>query len=185
MKQTCSLLDIKDRILSKGSIAHLSFPYFNKPSYEILFDAALAAGSDALTFHAIVTSSETVTVLRCALESIQNESVEGSFACINALSRRLDYDPFDVLDNMIKGHSTVKNKFLDTIISKLVAHYGLSTSRLVKVYRRRRAFSRWSTILAAVAVQRAWRWFVQRALRPQSAFVQSFLKNRFYSALKN
>lgn len=179
VKQTCSLLEIKRRIECKSDISHLSFPYFNRPSYELLFTAALAAASNASTFHAIVTSAETVTVLKFAFESIKSESVEGSLACVHALSKRLEYEPFEVLETMLKGQCSINNRFVDTIVSKLIMAYGPSTCRIVTVYKKRKALSRWSTILAAVFMMKAWRAFVQHALRPDSAFVQSYLKNRF------
>jgi hypothetical protein len=80
---------------------------------------------------------------------------------------------------MLKGHLKVHNRFVDSIVSKLIMVYGPSACRIVTVFKKRKALSRWSIILAAVFMKNAWRVFVQRALRPDSAFVQSYLKNRF------
>ena len=178
VKQTTSLVEIEHCIHSKKDISHLSFPYFSARSYEVLFAAAVQAEASESTFHAIVTSAETHTVEACAAVSIRNESLVGTLACVHAISRRREKSPYATLECVLRGH-IIKNKFIDSVICGLIKAYGLSSHRLVITYRKRRARTMWSFVLAAVFMKKAWRQFVAQSLDPDSTFVNSYLKTRF------
>jgi hypothetical protein len=121
---------------------------------------------------------ESVTVLSCAFNSIRVESISGTMACIHALVRRLEFSAFEILETILKGQR-VNNKFIDAIVLEILRHHGPSPSRILTVFKKRRAFSKWSIILAAVFIKKAWAAFVARSLEPESKFVTNFLKKRW------
>lgn len=171
---------LRKYIENGGDPKYFDCPYiFSIEDTDVLWHAALKRHNEK-AFHFIVTNSRGLTRKSCVYKAMRNASVSGAACAMTAYIRETQIERiYEIFYDLYSIYPETTIQLIETLNDyELVDDYILYGRQQKEgpffAFIQHVARRNWSVVCAAVCIQKMWKQFLEKSLRPESRFMSKF-----------